>query len=85
MEEIDVVVDTPAKVVFNERTGTVVMGADVKISSVAVAHGGISIEVRSNQACLSQMPSLAEQLETIRRYKPEGLSPNIGWWRCFHQ
>ena len=26
------------------------MGADVKISSVAVAHGGISIEVRSNQA-----------------------------------
>ena len=50
VEEIDVVVDTPAKVVFNERTGTVVMGADVKISSVAVAHGGISIEVRSNQA-----------------------------------
>lgn len=50
VEEIDVAVDTPAKVVFNERTGTVVMGADVKISNVAVAHGGISIEVRSNQA-----------------------------------
>ena len=50
VEDIDVTVDTPAKVVFNERTGTVVMGADVKISNVAVAHGGISIEVRSNQA-----------------------------------
>jgi flagellar P-ring protein precursor FlgI len=50
VEEIDVTVDTPAKVVFNERTGTVVMGSDVKISSVAVAHGGISIEVRSNQS-----------------------------------
>ena len=50
VEEIDVTVDTPAKVVFNERTGTVVMGSDVRISNVAVAHGGISIEIRSNQA-----------------------------------
>lgn len=50
VEEVDVTVDMPAKVVFNERTGTVVMGADVRISNVAVAHGGISIEIRSNQA-----------------------------------
>lgn len=50
VEEIEVTVDTPAKVVFNERTGTVVMGSDVRISNVAVAHGGISIEIRSNQA-----------------------------------
>ena len=50
VEEIDVTVDTPARVVFNERTGTVVIGSDVRISNVAVAHGGISIEIRSNQA-----------------------------------
>jgi len=45
IEALEVRVDTPAKVVVNERTGTVVMGADVKIAPVAVAHGGLSIEV----------------------------------------
>ena len=40
-------VDTPAKVVINERTGTVVMGSNVRISEVAVAHGGLSIEIDS--------------------------------------
>jgi flagellar P-ring protein precursor FlgI len=39
-------VDVPARVVINERTGTVVMGADVQVSAVAVAHGGLSIEVQ---------------------------------------
>ena len=45
VELLDVEVDMPARVVVNERTGTVVMGADVTISNVAVAHGGLSIEV----------------------------------------
>ena len=31
--------------VVNERTGTVVMGADVRIATVAVAHGGLTLEV----------------------------------------
>jgi len=38
--------DTPAKVVIDERTGTVVIGENVRISKVAIAHGNISIEVR---------------------------------------
>lgn len=46
VEAVDVEVDLPARVVINERTGTVVMGADVRIAAVAVAHGGLSIEVR---------------------------------------
>jgi flagellar P-ring protein precursor FlgI len=49
LEGIDVTIDLPAKVVVNERTGTVVMGADVRISEVAVAHGGLSIEVTTQQ------------------------------------
>lgn len=35
----------PAKVIVNERTGTIVMGGDVKLSPVAVLHGNLSIEV----------------------------------------
>jgi len=38
--------DSPAKVVIDERTGTVVIGENVRISKVAVAHGGLSVEVR---------------------------------------
>lgn len=45
IESLNVEVDMPARVVVNERTGTVVMGADVTIANVAVAHGGLSIEV----------------------------------------
>jgi flagellar P-ring protein precursor FlgI len=38
-------VHTPAKIVINERTGTIVMGGDVKLSPVAVIHGNLSIQV----------------------------------------
>jgi flagellar P-ring protein precursor FlgI len=45
VELLDIEIDMPARVVVNERTGTVVMGSDVTISNVAVAHGALSIEV----------------------------------------
>ena len=38
-------VHTPAKIVINERTGTIVMGGDVKLSPVSVIHGSLSIQV----------------------------------------
>lgn len=40
---------THARVVVNERTGTIVMGADVRVSSVAVAHGSLHLQVRSER------------------------------------
>jgi len=46
IEMVEIEVDAPARVVINERTGTVVMGAAVQLSPVAVAHGGLSIEVQ---------------------------------------
>jgi flagellar P-ring protein FlgI len=58
IERIDVDVDRRARVVVNERTGTVVMGADVQISPVAVAHGGLTIEVQADNA-VSQPGALA--------------------------
>ncbi|WP_050059442.1 flagellar basal body P-ring protein FlgI [Silvibacterium bohemicum] len=38
-------VHTPAKIVINERTGTIVLGGDVKLSPVSVIHGTLSIQV----------------------------------------
>ncbi len=45
IENINVNVDTKAKVVLNERTGTVVMGEKITITPVAIAHGDLSIQV----------------------------------------
>jgi flagellar P-ring protein precursor FlgI len=46
LENLEIPTDTPAKVVINERTGTVVIGENVRISKVAIAHGNISIQVK---------------------------------------
>ncbi|WP_415238252.1 flagellar basal body P-ring protein FlgI [Seleniivibrio woodruffii] len=36
-----------ARVIIDERTGTIVMGADVRINTVAVSHGGLTITIKS--------------------------------------
>ena len=46
IENIQVHVDTKAKVVLNERTGTVILGGQVSIQPVAISHGDLSIEVK---------------------------------------
>lgn len=45
IEMLSVIPDTTAKVVINEKTGTVVIGSEVTISSVAVAHGDLSVTI----------------------------------------
>lgn len=45
VEHVDVEPDRVARVVVNERTGTVVMGADVRIAKVAVSHGNLSVSI----------------------------------------
>ena len=47
---LDVRVDTPATVVINERTGTIVVGENVSISSVAVAQGSLVVKVTETAA-----------------------------------
>jgi len=53
IENVTVEPDRRAKVVINERTGTVVSGGDVRISKVAISHGDIKIAI-SNQNVASQ-------------------------------
>lgn len=47
LEHVEVPVDIGAKVVVNERTGTIIMGEAVRVSKVALAHGNLSIAIRS--------------------------------------
>ncbi len=45
IETLSVIPDTMAKVVINEKTGTIVIGSDVTISNVAIAHGNLSVTI----------------------------------------
>ena len=56
IERLGVTPDIVSKVVINERTGTVVMGENVRISTIAIAHGNLSIEVKENQNVSQPLP-----------------------------
>lgn len=49
VENIEITPDSPAKVVVDEKTGTVVLGRDVRISKAAVAHGNLSVLITETQ------------------------------------
>jgi flagellar P-ring protein FlgI len=59
LENLPVQPDGAARVVLNERTGTVVIGAHVRIMPVAICHGGLTIEVKS-ETQVSQPPPEVE-------------------------
>ncbi|MCS6953072.1 MAG: flagellar basal body P-ring protein FlgI [Bryobacterales bacterium] len=58
LERLTVETDRPAKVVVNERTGTIVMGKEVRISPVAILHGNLTVEIQTAFA-VSQPPPLS--------------------------
>jgi len=58
LENLDVQPDTTAKIVVNEKTGTIVMGSQVRISTVAVTHANLSLVI-SEGADVSQPNPLA--------------------------
>ncbi|MCW8859519.1 MAG: flagellar basal body P-ring protein FlgI [Deltaproteobacteria bacterium] len=59
LERLDVIPDTLARIVVNEKTGTIVMGEGVRISTVAVSHGNLSLVI-SEQSNVSQPNPLSE-------------------------
>ncbi len=47
LEQLPVQTDRPARVVINERTGTIVMGKEVHVSPVAIMHGNLTVEIQT--------------------------------------
>lgn len=64
VEVIDVEVDMTAKVVINERTGTIIIGDNVSISPVAIAHGSLAIEIREQPEVSQPLPFAPRGAET---------------------
>jgi flagellar P-ring protein precursor FlgI len=56
VEGLLVTPDNMAKVVINERTGTVVMGENVRISTIAIAHGNLSVQIKESANVSQPLP-----------------------------
>ncbi len=65
IEELSVQFSTPAKVIVNERTGTVVMGADVSLGPCSILHGNLAIEVTTRQEVSQPQPFGQGQTEVV--------------------
>ena len=59
IQQLEVEPDVPARVVINERTGTVVIGGNVRLLPASVAHGNLSVEIKSNPI-VSQPPPFSQ-------------------------
>lgn len=85
LEQIRFSPDASARVVFNERTGTIVFGGNVQISSVAITHGNLSISIKNTEG-VSQPPPFSggeteritdQQNEVTEEKVPVHLIPNV--------
>ena len=64
VEALEVEPDTVARIVVSEKTGTVVIGQNVRISAVAVSHGNLSISIKETQD-VSQPRPFTETGQTV--------------------
>lgn len=53
LERLSVETEAPARVLVDERTGTIVIGSEVKVSAVAVSHGALTVRV-------SELPTVSQ-------------------------
>jgi flagellar P-ring protein FlgI len=56
IEKVPVTIHPKAKVVVNERTGTVVMGREVKLGAVSILQGSLSVEISTEMGISQPLP-----------------------------
>lgn len=67
LEQLEIRPDTVARVVINERTGTVVLGGNVKISAVAVSHGNLTVAVAEAPEAVQPEPFAGGRTAVVPR------------------
>jgi len=65
VQNLSISFHSPAKVVVNERTGTIVMGGDVKLSPVSVIHGSLTIDVQTAHVLVQPAGSSSGKPEIV--------------------
>ncbi|HLJ96564.1 MAG TPA: flagellar basal body P-ring protein FlgI [Gemmataceae bacterium] len=74
---LEVTTDVEARVVINERTGTIVAGEDVKVSTVAVAHANLAI-LTTNEPVVSQPAPFSRGTTTVVPRPGVGITEQTG-------
>lgn len=64
MEQLEILPDQPARIVIDEKSGVIVIGKDVKISTVAVAQGDLTVRIEEEPQ-VSQPNAFSENGETV--------------------
>ena len=67
IEPLQVEPDQPAKVVIDERSGIIVMGRDVRVSTVAVAQGNLTVSISESPTVSQPAPFSRGQTRTVAR------------------
>lgn len=75
LTSVEVTPDTAAKVIINERTGTVVAGGDVRLLPVAIAQGGITISVRERAEVSQPGPLSSGRTEVVTQTEVDASEP----------
>src|SRR3954453_4488226 len=65
LERLSVEADRPARVIINERTGTIVLGKEVRITPVAILHGNLSVEIQTTYAVSQPNPLSQGSTEVV--------------------
>jgi flagellar P-ring protein FlgI len=69
VQNLAIAFQAPAKVVVNERTGTIVMGGDVRLSPVSVIHGSLTIDVQTSHVLVQPSPMSNGKEESVTETK----------------
>jgi flagellar P-ring protein FlgI len=69
MENLTVEAGRPEKIIINERTGTLVLGKEVRISPVAILHGALTVEVRTTLEVSQPAPNSQGQTVVVPQTK----------------
>lgn len=67
VERIEVRPDSPARVVINERTGTIVIGENVRIDTVAVSHGNLTLSIKETPQVSQPAPLSKGKTKVVPR------------------
>ena len=65
LENLTVEADRPARVIVNERTGTIVLGKDVRVAPVAILHGNLNVEIQTSLAVSQPGPLSQGNTEVV--------------------
>ncbi len=66
IENLEVKPDVQAKIVVDEKTGTIVIGENVRISTVAISHGNVSIQIKEDEKVSQPLPFAPVGAQTVK-------------------